>query len=187
MNNNDYDKYRNWKKGQYPSPYETKPYVGDPYPHKHPIDKDWKADKPKPITIADLFPRIDRWGIGWSPLLEQLKQISNEKPSYPPYDIHELENGETVVSIAVAGFAKENLSVTVDDRTLKIEGKKKEQNLDAPNTVIYQGIAGRNFTLNFALAEYYEVKDAALENGVLTVYLFKNLPEEKKPKVIDIN
>ena len=184
MSNNQYEDYNNWKKGKYPNPYEPKPYVGDPHPHKHPIDE-WKKPVPKVITIADLFPRIDRWGIGWSPLLEQLKQISNEKPSYPPYDIIDRKDYTTVVSIAVAGFTKKELEITVHEAVLKVEGKKKAKK--ETGDVVYQGIAARDFALTFALADYYEVKEATVEDGMLTITLFKNVPEEKKPKVIDIN
>lgn len=178
MHHNPLDPYDRWKK-----PYPN-PYVGDP-PHKHPEDKWQKPVPPKPITIADLFPRIDRWGIGWSPLLEQLKQISNEKPSYPPYDIIDRKDDTTVVSIAVAGFAKPELEITVHEAKLKVVGKKAEKKEEGE--VVYQGIAARDFTLTFALADYYEVKDASVADGMLTITLIKNVPEEKKPKVIDIN
>ena len=184
MSNNQYEEYNNWKKGQYPSPYEPKPYVGDPYPHKHPMDKWQKPVPPKPATIADLFPRIDRWGIGWSPLLEQLKQIANEKPSYPPYDIIDRKDDTTVVSVAVAGFTKKELEVSIHEGVLKIEGKKKAKK--ETGEVVYQGIAARDFALTFALAEYFEVKSASVEDGMLTIVLFKNVPDEKKPKIIEI-
>ena len=182
MARNPYDEYKNFKKGQLP--FEPKPYVGDPYPHKHPID-DWqKPPAPKVITISDLFPRIDRWGIGWSPLLEQLKEIANEKPSYPPYDIIDRKDDTTVVSVAVAGFTKKELEVSVHEGVLKVQGTKKTKKDEGE--VIYQGIAARDFTLTFALAEYYEVQSASVVDGMLTVVLFKNVPEEKKPKVIEI-
>jgi molecular chaperone IbpA len=154
-------------------------------PHKYPEDKKWVPQIPKPATINDLFPRIDRWGIGWSPLLEQLQQISNEKPSYPPYDIINHEADTTVVSVAVAGFSKEEIEITVTEGTLKIEGKKKVKR--EVGEVVYNGIASRDFALTFALAEFYEVKEATLVDGMLSVYLHKEVPEEKKPKVIDIN
>jgi molecular chaperone IbpA len=183
MNRNPYDEYNNFKKGMYP-PNQPAPHVGDPYPHKHPVD-DWKAtQKPKIITIADLFPRIDRWGIGYLPILEQLKSIANEKPSYPPYDIIDRKDDTTVVSIAVAGFTKKELEITVHEGTLKVDGKKKVKK--ETGEVVYQGIAARDFTLTFALADYYEVQSASVEDGMLTITLFKNVPEEKKPKVIDI-
>jgi molecular chaperone IbpA len=144
-----------------------------------------KPEPPKVLTIADLFPRIDRWGIGWSPILEELKNISNEKPSYPPYDIVDRKDDITVVSVAVAGFVKSDLSITIDDNVLRIEGTKERKK--AEGEVVYSGIASRDFTLTFAIAEYYEVKDATLADGMLTVTLFKNLPEDKKPKTIEIN
>jgi molecular chaperone IbpA len=139
---------------------------------------------PKPVSISDLFPRLDRWGIGWSPILEQLRLLSTEKPSYPPYDIVDHKDDTTVVSIAVAGFTKKELEVTVEDGVLKVEGKKKAKKEEGQ--VVYQGIAARNFSLTFALAEYYEVKDASVSDGMLTITLVKNVPDDKKPLVIDI-
>ena len=175
--------YENWKKGNgrpHPNPYEPTPH--DPWP-KHP---DWKIpEKPRVITIADLFPRIDRWGIGYLPLLEQLKSIANEKPSYPPYDIIDRKDDTTVVSVAVAGFTKKELGVSIHEGVLKIEGKKKAKK--ETGEVVYQGIAARDFALTFALAEYFEVQSASVEDGMLTIVLFKNVPDEKKPKTISID
>lgn len=165
----------NWGK-PYPNPYEPNP--------QEPWGKKQVPSIPKPATIADLFPRIDRWGIGYMPLLEDLMQIAKEKPSYPPYDIIDHKDETTSISIAVAGFAKKEIDVTVHEGVLKIEGKKKLKKDDGE--VVYQGIAARDFSLTFALAEYYEVKSASFEDGMLTVILFKNVPEDKKPKVIDI-
>ena len=95
------------------NPY-TSPLQPDPWKKKPqtPDDRWVKTNPPllpKPVTIADLFPRLDRWGIGWSPILEQLRLLSTEKPSYPPYDIVDHKNDTTVVSIAVAGFTKKEL------------------------------------------------------------------------------
>jgi len=82
------------------------------------------------------------------------------------------------------GSLKKDLTITVEERTLTIEGKK--ENKEAEGTLVHNGIAGRDFTLTFALAEYYEVDSASVKDGILTVKLFKNVPDEKKPKVIDI-
>ena len=178
---NPYDKYRNWKKGQFPNPYEPNPH--DPFPpHKKPEDT-WKVVPPKPITIADLFPRLDRLSIGWSPLLEQLKDVTNNKPSYPPYDIVALKDDVTLLNVAVAGFTKKEITVTVQDSVLTIEGRQEDKQR---GDLVYQGIATRDFKLELAVAEYWEVTNARLENGMLTVQFNKELPEEKKPKVIDI-
>jgi molecular chaperone IbpA len=166
-------------------PHDKHPKIREPKVPQKPQGSHWNTPiNPRVVTISDLFPRLDRWGIGWSPILEQLKEIAAEKPSYPPYDIIDHKNDTTVVSVAVAGFTKKELEVTVDDGTLKIEGKKKAKKEEGQ--VVYQGIAARNFVLTFALAEYYEVQSASVEDGMLSVVLFKNVPEEKKPKVIDI-
>lgn len=173
MNNNmnphdPYEKYRN--------------YITNPYdPHHYGKDK---PKAPKPVTIADLFPRLDRLSIGWSPLLEQLKEVTNNKPSYPPYDIVALKDDVNLLNVAVAGFTKEELTITVQDSVLTIEGKKEDKQ---KGEVVYQGIATRDFKLELAVAEYWEITNALLENGMLTVQFDKNLPDEKKPKVIDIN
>jgi molecular chaperone IbpA len=177
MNHNPLDPYDRWKK-----PYPN-PYVGDP-PHKHPEDKWQKPVPPKPVTIADLFPRLDRLSIGWSPLLETLKEFTNNKPSYPPYDIVALKDDVNLLNVAVAGFSKEDLSVVLQDSVITIEGKKVGK---AEGEIVYQGIAARDFKLELAVADFWKVKDATVKDGMLTVTFEKELPEEKKPKVIDIS
>jgi len=168
---------------QYPSPYG--PY--EPNPHIQPgqKDPDWKKQSPVPrtITIADLFPRLDRLSIGWSPLLDTLKEVTNAKPAYPPYDIIATDDNTNLLQVAVAGFTKKELSVVVQDAVLTITGKKKDKQ---KGDVLYQGIASRNFELQLAVAEYWNITGAEVNDGMLTVTFEKELPEEKKPKVIDI-
>jgi molecular chaperone IbpA len=177
---------------QFPDPYDKHgmaPYGKPPYPYE-PWDKKDKWQKavpaPKVVTINDLFPRLDRLSIGWSPLLEQLKEVTQNKPSYPPYDIVALKDDKedvTLLNVAVAGFSKNEISVTVQDSVVTIEGEKEEKQ---EGEIVYQGIATRNFKLSLAIAEYWEVTHANLENGMLTVQFNKNLPEEKKPTVIPV-
>jgi molecular chaperone IbpA len=166
-----------WDKKKKPNPY-------DPWDKR----KDWEhgsypIEKPKVITIADLFPRLDRLTIGWSPILDQLKEITSNKPSYPPYDIVKLKDDVNLLNVAVAGFTKDEITVTVQESVLTIEGR---QNDKQRGEVVYQGIATRDFKLELAVAEYWEVTKAELENGMLTIQFNRELPEEKKPKVIDI-
>jgi molecular chaperone IbpA len=139
----------------------------------------------KVITIADLFPRLDRLSIGWSPLLEQLRAVTNNKPSYPPYDIVALEDGDVnLLNVAVAGFTKEELTISLQDSIITIEGRQEDKQR---GNVLYQGIATRDFKLELAVADYWHITNAVLENGMLTIQFNKELPEEKKPKIIDIN
>jgi molecular chaperone IbpA len=163
-----------WDKRKIPSP-------NDPWESKK---KEWhKPEPPKVITINDLFPRLDRLSIGWSPILDQLKEITSNKPSYPPYDIVQLDDETNLLNVAVAGFTKKEVTVTVKDSVITVEGKQKEKQR---GEIVYQGIATRDFKLSLAIAEYWEVTDATMENGMLTVQFSKILPEELKPKVIDI-
>jgi molecular chaperone IbpA len=145
-----------------------------------------KYEPPKPLTIADLFPRIDRWSIGLLDELTSLKSIADSKPSYPPYNITK-DGNKWEIALAVAGFRKHELEVEVQESTLTVrtnpatdfEGSDIRQ-------VIHQGIAQRNFDLKFALAEHVEVKGAELKDGLLIVKLEQKLPKEKQPKAIEI-
>jgi molecular chaperone IbpA len=174
-----------WDKHKNPYDSNGKPYPPMPNPHEPWDRKDkWqKPPAPKVITINDLFPSLDRWAIGWLPILDELKSIAAAKPSYPPYDIIDQNPFSTLINVAVAGFTKKDLTITVEERTLNIEGKKDKE---AEGTLIHNGIAGRDFKLTFALAEFYEVESATAKDGILAIKLVQNIPDEKKPKVIDI-
>lgn len=166
-------------------PWDNNKNPHDPYGTKRRTDdyKNWQIEKPKIVTLNDLFPSIDRWAIGWSPILNELRSIAAAKPTYPPYDIIDQKNDSTIINVAVAGFTKKDLTITVEERTLNIEGTKEKE---TEGTLVHNGIAGRDFKLTFALAEYYEVKDATVKDGILSIKLIKNIPDEKKPKIIDI-
>ena len=87
------------------------------------------------------------------------------------------------MSLAVAGFSKDNINISIDNDSLIIKGELVEVT-DAE--VIHKGIAGRKFTRTFALGEYMEVTGAKLEDGLLTINITRIVPEEKKPKTIKI-
>ena len=164
----------NWDK-PYPNPYERNPHSKDKWEHK--------TIPQRVITISDLFPRLDRLSIGWSPLLEQLKEVTNNKPTYPPYDIVAIDDETNVLNVAVAGFSKKELSIVVQDSVLTITGEKKDKQ---KGNLVYQGIATRDFKLDLAIAEFWKITGAEVTDGMLSVKFEKELPEEKKPKVIDI-
>jgi len=172
-----------------PNPHDPWDKHKPPYPWGPDIHKDsyqkWQQEKPKVLTIADLFPRLDRLSIGWSRLLDQLKEITSTKPTYPPYDIVQMEDDVNLLNVAVAGFAKEELSVIVQDSgtVLGIGGKKSAKQ---QGEVVYQGIAARDFYFELAIAEFWKVTGATVKDGMLVITFKKELPEEKKPKVIDI-
>ena len=123
--------------------------------------------------------------VGFDRLIGLLETASEQ--GYPPYNIERSDENNYRVSLAVAGFAEGELSVDVKDRVLTITGKREAETADKPTGLLYQGIAGRSFERNFQLAEHVEVKAAALENGLLHVDLERIVPEEKKPRRIQIN
>ena len=131
----------------------------------------------------DLFK--DPFFIGFNRELERLAnvQLASRQTNYPPYDLVKLNDDTYHLSLAVAGFTKENISLLVDNQTLVIKG---EINEIEEAEVVHKGIAGRKFTRTFALGEYMEVTGAELKDGMLTIMIDRIVPEEKKPKTIEI-
>jgi molecular chaperone IbpA len=163
------------------------------YPPKPPYDHhNGRIPKPQPVTevtVYSLFPNIDRWALGFDEMFETLKNLSEKKNTYPPYNV--TKNGDDyTIEMALAGFKKEEVEVVVKDRTLTVRSDIDDRN-DTPaegkyGKVIHHGIAQRNFTTNFALGEYVEVVDAQMADGILTIKLETHIPDEKKPKVIEV-
>ena len=131
----------------------------------------------------DLFK--DPFFIGFNREMERLSnvQLASRQTNYPPYDLIKVDEDTFKLSLAVAGFSKENIDVSVDNGTLIIKGEIAESN---NSEVIHKGIAGRKFTRTFALGEYMEVIGAKLEDGMLHIDVERIVPEEKKPKSIKI-
>ena len=135
------------------------------------------------ITIQSLFPQFNRWAIGFDPMLDTFKHVAaNAKAAgYPPYNIYKDED-TYVLELAVAGFGREDLTITVKELQLTVEGRL-EASKEEP---IHKGIATRDFTQDFVLAEYVVVKGAELKDGLLRITLEQELPEALQPKVIKI-
>ena len=130
----------------------------------------------------DLF--NDPFFIGFNRELGRLNTAHKTNlQSYPPYDLLKLDEDTYIISVAIAGFTKEDINVSVDNGTLIIKGEIVEVT-DAE--VVHKGIAGRKFTRSFALGEYMEVTGAALKDGMLNINIDRVVPEDKKPKVIKI-
>jgi len=130
----------------------------------------------------DLF--NDPFFIGFNRELGRLNNAHKiNSQSYPPYDLLKLDEDTYRISIALAGFTKEDIDIVVDGGALVIKGEII-QVTDAE--VIHNGIAARKFTRSFALGEYMEVSNATLSDGMLHINVVRNMPEEKKPKQIKI-
>jgi molecular chaperone IbpA len=113
--------------------------------------------------------------------------INNEVPqvqdTYPPYDIERTGEESYRISIALAGFAPEQMTVTAQQNRLTITGKRND---DGKRNYIFQGIANRGFERHFGLADYVEVEGATFDNGLLHVDLVRRVPEAMKPRRIAI-
>lgn len=102
---------------------------------------------------------------------------------YPPYNIKKTSDNTYVIEMAVAGFGKQDIEMTLEDGVLTIKGEMKN---DDKNDYLFKGIADRAFTRKFTLADTVEIKNADMLNGMLRVWLERFIPESKKPRKIDI-
>lgn len=104
--------------------------------------------------------------------------------AYPPYNVVKIDDDKLVMEFAVAGFTKEDISITTEKNILSVVGERAE---DSDRKYLHKGIAGRKFSRKFQLPEYFEVDNASYGNGILAISLIRNIPEEKKPKQIAIS
>jgi len=135
------------------------------------------------VTHAmDLF--NDPFFIGFNRELSRLNTAhKTNSQSYPPYDLLKLDEDTYRISLAIAGFSREDINISVDNGTLIIKGEIVEV-VDAE--VVHKGIAGRKFVRSFALGEYMEVTGAEMKDGMLNINIDRIIPEDKKPKTIEI-
>ena len=103
--------------------------------------------------------------------------------NYPPYDIERTGEDNYRISLAVAGFSPEEITITAEQNMLTVEGRKAAK---APHEYLYQGISARPFRHVFNLADYVQAKGATFENGLLAVDLVREVPEAMKPRKIAI-
>jgi molecular chaperone IbpA len=90
------------------------------------------------------------------------------------------------MEFAVAGFKRDNISITTEKSILTVKGEKEDPEFDKDSGYVHKGIAGRKFSRSFTLPEYFEVVGAEMEDGMLLITLERQIPEEKKPKEIKI-
>jgi len=135
------------------------------------------------MRTFDLSP-LYRSTVGFDRLFSMLDGFE-AAPGYPPYNIERTGENAYRITVAVAGFGENELSIESKENTLTIKGAKQAQTAQ-DGEVLYQGIAARAFERAFQLADYVTVKNAALENGLLHVDLVREIPEAKKPRQIPI-
>jgi molecular chaperone IbpA len=136
--------------------------------------------------MFDLTP-LYRSTVGFDRLGQLLDELNSfEAPTYPPYNIERLEENEYRITMAVAGFAPDELNLEMKDNTLTVSGRKSEKGGQGQGQFLHQGIAARSFERRFQLADYVEVEGADMENGLLHIKLRREIPESMKPRTIQI-
>ena len=140
------------------------------------------------MRTFDLTP-FYRSTIGFDRLFSMLDQAAGGEPAaYPPYNIERTGENAYRISVAVSGFSQGELSIVAKENTLTIKGEKTaNENGGDKAEVLYRGIAARAFERAFQLADFVQVKNASLENGLLHVDLVREIPEAKKPRSIPIS
>jgi molecular chaperone IbpA len=140
------------------------------------------------MATYDLTP-FYRSTVGFDRLFSLLDRATSDgTPGYPPYNIERTGENAYRISVAVSGFSQGELSIVAKENTLTIKGEKTaNENGKDKSEVIYRGIAARAFERVFQLADFVQVKSAALEHGLLHVDLVREIPEAKKPRVIPIS
>ncbi|MGB6078797.1 MAG: Hsp20 family protein [Xanthobacteraceae bacterium] len=131
------------------------------------------------------FAPLWRSTIGFDHLLDlfDAAQRAEGEDHYPPYNIERQSEDRYQISLALAGFSPDEITVTAEQNVLSIEGRKTEA---ANKDYLYQGISARHFKRTFNLADYVKVEGASFENGLLQIRLVREIPETMKPRRIPI-
>ncbi|KQO69723.1 heat-shock protein [Methylobacterium sp. Leaf87] len=132
------------------------------------------------------FAPLYRSTVGFDRLFSLLDQATQAEtsPTWPPYDIERVEDDAYRITMAVAGFAPDEIDLTQHDTTLQVTGQRKSS--EGERQLLHRGIAARTFRQTFNLADHVKVVGANLENGLLTVNLKREVPEALKPRRIPI-
>ena len=126
------------------------------------------------------------YSIGFDDLFDRLFDMDLESSSsYPPYNISKVDDNNYIIEMALAGFNKDDIEIELADSELTVRSKKRENSSKDAN-LIHQGISHRSFNRKFTLSEEILVKNAEMKNGMLIIKLQKFIPENKKPKLINI-
>lgn len=143
------------------------------------------------LTLRSLdIPSIHKFGIGFDSILDELMRVNAQQTNtnYPPYNIVKHSEDAFAIELAVAGFREGDINITLEKNVLTIKGQQTESldELEKEVEYVHRGISARNFDRVFTLADYVEVIGAKAENGILTIELERQVPEEQKPKTVAI-
>ncbi|KZN40972.1 heat shock protein IbpA [Pseudoalteromonas luteoviolacea CPMOR-2] len=119
-------------------------------------------------------------------LMDSAQRSSEKQSGFPPYNIEALDEDKYQITMAVAGFSEQELSLQSENNTLIVTGEKSNKDAQQERKFIHQGIAERNFERKFQLGDHIKVLGAELENGLLVIDLEREVPEAMKPRKIEI-
>lgn len=139
-------------------------------------------NKAKDIWHATLPSQL----IGFERFLNRVNSYHNTVQSYPPYNVIKNDDNSWSVEIAIAGFDEDEVEVTEHNGVLSIRGNPKDSEYEEGQQILHKGISSRKFDLRFDLAEHVYIVDANVNNGLLSVNLGREVPEELQPKKIEV-
>lgn len=140
------------------------------------------------MTRFDLTP-LYKSSVGFDRLASLMDQLGrfDEPTGFPPYNIERRGENDYRITMAVAGFAQDDLNVEVKQNALTVTGNKTAETKEEGAEYLHQGIAGRSFERRFQLADHVEVRAAELKNGLLHIDLVREIPEAMKPRTVSIS
>ena len=139
------------------------------------------------IDLPAFANQIHRQAIGFDSIFEELNRTFNNSKTegnYPPHNIVKLDDTHYVIEVAVAGFDEDEIDVELKENVLTVRGEQDKDQEEIE--YLHKGISARNFVRTFPLAEHIEVRGATVKNGILAIALEQVIPEEDKPKKIQI-
>lgn len=146
-------------------------------------------------TFYDLA-EFDKFFVGADKFAQRIQETADllantaSSAGYPPFNLKKTDDNVYVIEMAVAGFGKQDIELTLEDNKLKIAGQTTVETLTEDGisqTFLHKGISDRPFTRTFTLADNVVVNNAKMVNGLLKIWLEHVIPEDKKPKKIDIS
>jgi molecular chaperone IbpA len=143
------------------------------------------------LTLRSLdIPSIHKFGIGFDNIFDELMRVNQQQANtnYPPYNIVKRDDDHFAIEVAVAGFHHGDINITVEKKVLSIKGEQVQdlEGNEREVEYLHHGISARNFVRTFTLADHVEVTSATIELGILKIELERQVPEDQKPRTVDI-
>ena len=141
-------------------------------------------------STLSLFNKLRPVSVGFDSVFDHFESLFNDSPSlhtnYPPYDIVKTDEHSYVIELAVAGFSKKDIEVTVENGVLTVESDRESNAQSSGQEIIHRGISKRYFKKSFSIADDVEIRGAELKDGLLRISMEKIIPESRKRKEISI-